>query len=58
MNVRIFQLHRRSAYVFDRILDKYNFDISKGVVAIAVGSSPTEVRNHPSRYHRAVPSHP
>ncbi len=43
MNVRIFQLHRRSAYVFDRILDKYNFDISKGVVAIAAGSSPTEV---------------
>ena len=58
MNVRKFQLHRRSAYVFDRILDKYNFDISKGVVAIAAGSSPTEFINHPSRYNRAVPSHP
>ena len=37
MDVKIFQLHKRSVYVFDKIQDQYNINLSKNALALATG---------------------
>ena len=39
MNVKIFQLHKRSVYEYSSIQDKYSFNASQGVFAIADGAT-------------------
>lgn len=39
MNIKIFQLHKRSVYEYSSIQDKYSFNASQGVFAIADGAT-------------------
>jgi hypothetical protein len=39
MKTKIFQLHKRSSYVFADIQDKFAVDIDKGIIAIADGAT-------------------
>ena len=39
MSAKIFQLHKRSVYVFDAIQDKYSFDLSQTLFAISDGAT-------------------
>lgn len=39
MDAKIFQLHKRSVYEYSSIQDKYSFNASQGVFAIADGAT-------------------
>lgn len=39
MNVRVFQIHKRSAYVFKDIQDKYAVDLNSNILAVSDGAT-------------------
>lgn len=39
MNVKIFQLHKRSAYIFKDIQDKYSIDLERNIFSISDGAT-------------------